>query len=230
VVPNTGLAAGTYTATVTVSGGNGITANFTVSFTVNDNTPPINVSGLSGSSGDGEVTLTWTDPEDADLDNIEISFTPAVGGITQPISVAKGTQTKTITGLTNGTTYTFTVKAVDAAGNKSGGVASASLTPLAPTGVGVITVNFTGMPVDENITLREVDNLSWSANTTLNVSVTGDFTDYRWYLDGDALTGETGDALRLNAEDLTVKKHTLTVFVTKDSVEYTKRVTFTVAP
>jgi formylglycine-generating enzyme required for sulfatase activity len=35
VVPNTGLAEGTYTATVTVSGGNDISENFTVSFTVN---------------------------------------------------------------------------------------------------------------------------------------------------------------------------------------------------
>jgi formylglycine-generating enzyme required for sulfatase activity len=35
VVPNTGLAEGTYTATVTVSGNNGISENFTVSFTVN---------------------------------------------------------------------------------------------------------------------------------------------------------------------------------------------------
>ena len=35
VVPNTGLAAGTYTATVTVSGGSGIAASFDVSFTVN---------------------------------------------------------------------------------------------------------------------------------------------------------------------------------------------------
>jgi formylglycine-generating enzyme required for sulfatase activity len=38
VVPNTGLAVGTYTATVTVSGGNDISADFTVSFTVN---PPL---------------------------------------------------------------------------------------------------------------------------------------------------------------------------------------------
>jgi hypothetical protein len=34
VAPNTGLGAGTYTATITVSGGNGISANFNVSFTV----------------------------------------------------------------------------------------------------------------------------------------------------------------------------------------------------
>jgi formylglycine-generating enzyme required for sulfatase activity len=35
VVPNTGLALGTYTDTVTISGSNGITASFSVSFTVN---------------------------------------------------------------------------------------------------------------------------------------------------------------------------------------------------
>ncbi len=36
VAPNVGLTAGTYTATVTVSGGNGITKSFDVSFTVNE--------------------------------------------------------------------------------------------------------------------------------------------------------------------------------------------------
>jgi uncharacterized repeat protein (TIGR02543 family) len=36
VTPKTGLSAGTYTATVTVSGGNGISASFNVSFTVNE--------------------------------------------------------------------------------------------------------------------------------------------------------------------------------------------------
>jgi len=41
VQPNTGLAAGTYTATVTVSGGNGITASFNVSFTVNKANPSV---------------------------------------------------------------------------------------------------------------------------------------------------------------------------------------------
>lgn len=44
VVPNTGLAAGTYTATVTVSGNNSITASFDVSFTVNAATPTYGIS------------------------------------------------------------------------------------------------------------------------------------------------------------------------------------------
>jgi len=40
VVPNDGLAAGAYTATVTVSGGNGISATFNVTFTVTDTGAP----------------------------------------------------------------------------------------------------------------------------------------------------------------------------------------------
>ena len=44
VVPNTGLAVGTYTATVTVSGANGITAQFTVSFQVTAATYGITLS------------------------------------------------------------------------------------------------------------------------------------------------------------------------------------------
>jgi len=42
VVPNTGLSVGTYTATVTVTGGNGISENFNVSFTVTP-APPTSI-------------------------------------------------------------------------------------------------------------------------------------------------------------------------------------------
>ena len=57
VVPNTGLAAGTYTATVTVSGGNGITANFNVSFTVN---PAIPLAPPDDVALDKDGTVTFT--------------------------------------------------------------------------------------------------------------------------------------------------------------------------
>jgi hypothetical protein len=45
VVPNTGLAIGTYTATVTLSGNNSITASFLVSFTVIDVSSPYIITG-----------------------------------------------------------------------------------------------------------------------------------------------------------------------------------------
>ncbi|MDR1317102.1 MAG: SUMF1/EgtB/PvdO family nonheme iron enzyme [Spirochaetales bacterium] len=64
VVPNTGLAVGTYTATVTVNGGNGISADFTVSFTVLPAYPAYIMKSVStgtvstGNTGSGD-TDNW---------------------------------------------------------------------------------------------------------------------------------------------------------------------------
>jgi predicted phage tail protein len=52
-----------------------------------DVTPPAKITGLTGTLGNGIVRLNWTDPADADLASIEITFTPTVMGVTQPISV-----------------------------------------------------------------------------------------------------------------------------------------------
>jgi predicted phage tail protein len=88
-----------------------------------DATPPAVVTSLSAAPGNKQVTLSWTDPADADLDRIEITWTGGSGGTaTAEKSTAENQANSTIiTGLTNGTEYTFTVKAVDATGNKSAG-------------------------------------------------------------------------------------------------------------
>jgi hypothetical protein len=88
-----------------------------------DTTPPGPVLHLAAAPAAGQVTLTWTDPEDADLHHIEIAWSP--GGV--PVTVAPGTQTKTVTGLANGTLYTFTVRAADGAGNRSAGETAAAI-------------------------------------------------------------------------------------------------------
>ncbi|MBN2350766.1 MAG: fibronectin type III domain-containing protein [Bacteroidales bacterium] len=84
-----------------------------------DTTPPGPVTDLTASPGDSEVTLGWTEPTDADLLNIEISISP---GSYLPITVIKGTSGGTITGLTNGTLYTFSVVTIDGDGNRSAAV------------------------------------------------------------------------------------------------------------
>jgi uncharacterized repeat protein (TIGR02543 family) len=98
------------------------------------------------------------------------------------------------------------------------------------TPTGTITVTFTG-PGDENIdlSLSYEQTLSWSLNTTLIAIVSEGFSPYRWALDGKELEGETVSTLTLHAGELSVdKEHSLTAVVTKDDVEYTKLVTFTV--
>ncbi|GHU94015.1 hypothetical protein FACS189479_06220 [Spirochaetia bacterium] len=87
-----------------------------------DTTAPAEVTGLSAVPANGQVSLTWIAPADSDFNKVEITFTPAADGVTQPISVSKGTNTKVITGLVKGTEYTFRVKTEDDSGNKSAGV------------------------------------------------------------------------------------------------------------
>jgi uncharacterized repeat protein (TIGR02543 family) len=100
------------------------------------------------------------------------------------------------------------------------------------TPTGTITVTFTGLPEDENIDLSDDQVLSWRNNDPLEVNVSGDYSAYRLALDGPPViaSGVPPYTLTLYAGDLSVKQHTLTVFVTKSGVEYTKRVTFTVIP
>jgi hypothetical protein len=198
-----------------------------------DTTPPAKVTGLAAAAGDGQVSLTWTDPTDTDLKEIEITWTPGDGNAT----VTKGTQTKIITGLTNRTAYTFTVKAKDTTGNQNTGETTtatpSSSPPPATTSTAQIKVSFTG-PEDETIDLKVGDNQSIPkevpADTELTVSVTGSYDAYRWFLDGQELKSEAGkSSLTASAGYLGVNRHTLTVFVTtKDGVEYSKRLTFTV--
>ena len=110
---------------------------------------PGNVGTLGGTAGDGQATLTWTDPADADLNHIEITHNRTGG--TSPIVVDTGTETAVLIMLTNGLSYTFTVKAVDIAGNKSTG-STVSVTPASsadvtlPAAVGTLDGTARGTP------------------------------------------------------------------------------------
>ena len=85
-----------------------------------DNTAPAEVSNLSASASDASVSLSWSNPTDADFDHVIITY----NGNTLTTS----STSKTITGLTNGTSYTFLVQTVDNSGNVSQG-SSVSATP-----------------------------------------------------------------------------------------------------
>jgi hypothetical protein len=195
---------------------------------VSDSTPPGGVSSFTGIAGDGQVTLNWYDPADADLDHIIITWNGGNSFTVPKSSAGNRTNSTTITGLNNKTEYAFSLYAVDTWGNQSAGTEYIYLIPQAPTGTGTVSVQFTG-PRNEDITLTGVDgNLSWAANTALTVSVNGSYTAYRWVLD-NVILDETGSTLTLYAGNLGIKRFGLTVYVTKDGVEYAKRVTFTVA-
>ena len=93
-----------------------------------DRTPPAEITGLTPVPNDSSVFLTWTNPADKDFYGVEVSSVPAEGTLKEPV-VVKG-NTITVTGLTNGTSYTFTLKTIDKSTNVSAGVSSENVSPV----------------------------------------------------------------------------------------------------
>jgi photosystem II stability/assembly factor-like uncharacterized protein len=159
-----GVKAGSATVTVTAAyGGSKAKCTVTVKPGTPDTTPPADVTGLAGTPGDQQVVLSWTDPADADLDHIEVTWTPDG---TAPQTVNKGIRTYTATGLANGTTYTFTVKAVDTAGNKNSG------TPVTATPVGGDEIGLTWTAVN-NAGSQHLYGIAYGGNTFVAVGDEG---------------------------------------------------------
>jgi hypothetical protein len=109
----------------------GITTPYTpLAVDPNDVLAPSEVSNIRAVSGTRQIILSWNDPADNDFTKVKITYT--AGGNTA-VEVVKGIQTLTVTGLTDGTAYTFTIKTVDAKGNESAGINSVPFTPVAQT-------------------------------------------------------------------------------------------------
>jgi len=94
----------------------------------------------SAVAGAGSVQLTWTAPATGGSAIIGYTVTPYVGANARTSFECVLVNPCTVTGLTSGTAYTFTVKAKNAVGTGSESVASNSVIPvLAPPDAPVIT-------------------------------------------------------------------------------------------
>jgi hypothetical protein len=147
----TGLTNGTaYTFTVTATNGVGTGLASAASTAVTPATVPGVPTGITAAPGDGEATVSFTAPASNGGSAITIyTITASPGGKT---ATGSGSPI-TVTGLTNGTAYTFTVAATNGVGTGTASAASTAVTPAsvpgAPTGVtatagdGQATVSFT---------------------------------------------------------------------------------------
>ena len=185
------------------------------------------VTDLTATPSDGAVALRWSDPTDDDLDRIEITRTPDGGG---PLSVPAATESFTARELTNGTSYTFTFRAVDTEGNRSAQV-TVSATPgasgaeeLPATGT-EIDISFED-PANPSVTLSASDV---QRGSLLTVSVEETFGSYDWYLNGTQTSpalSTSGQSAVVDTTSLRLGTHTISVFV--DGDEYSAQVRFNV--
>ncbi len=89
-----------------------------------DTTAPASVTNLTAENRDASVYLSWTDAEDTDVLAYEITYTSGVSSRSvsfeqNSLVIPQGNGKAFIPGLTNGRTYTFSVRTVDTTGNKS---------------------------------------------------------------------------------------------------------------
>ena len=160
----TGLANGSsYTFTVHATNAVGNSAESGPSAAVTPATTPGTPTGVIATRGDGAATVSWTAPStDGGSVITRYTVTASPGGLH---ATATTGSSAVVTGLTNGTAYTFTVHATNAVGDGPESAPSAAVTPATTPGVPTI-----GTAVAGNGTAA----VSWTAPTSNGgSSVTG---------------------------------------------------------
>jgi hypothetical protein len=91
---------------------------------------------VKATASEGSATVTWTAPSPGTSPITSYTVTPYIGSAAQAPTTVSGSPpatSATITGLRNGTTYTFTVSATNSVGTGPASTASNAVTPSAPT-------------------------------------------------------------------------------------------------
>ncbi len=93
----------------------------------------------TATAGITSATVTWTAPASNNSPITGYIVTPYLNGVAQtPVSYGASTTTQTLTGLTAGGSYTFTVAAINAIGTGSASPQSAAVVPYALPGAPTI--------------------------------------------------------------------------------------------
>lgn len=129
------LSAGNHQIKVKVIDNKDQSAENTVTIvTSGDKTPTATPTNISLTPGTGSITVSWKNPNDADFSSVRIyssNYSGQIGNV-YPTDIAGSpgsTSSHTITGLTSGKKYYFTLHSVDKSGNENQSAVQYSATP-----------------------------------------------------------------------------------------------------
>ena len=175
-------------------------------------------SNIGAESGDTEVTLTWDDPDNDTLTTYQYRVS-ADGGTTwnpdwtEIDSSSASTVSHIVASLTNGTEYTFEVRAVNSTGNGVSAQIKATPKRLSVATLSGITVNGAAVPgFDADRSSYEYGVSSTTTQVTIATTVTDSGSTATITSPDDADTDATGHQV-----DLSAGKNAITITVTNPS-------------
>ena len=139
-----------------------------------DTTAPADVTELVAAAKNSSVVLTWKDATDEDIFGYLVSWKAESTGRAlvalekDSLIAAKGQQGCVVSGLTNGTKYTFTVKTMDTSGNTSGGVTE-DATPVVVDSKETMKIALSVPEAKSNTSVIVTVNITTAAEKIINV-------------------------------------------------------------
>ena len=156
-----------------------------------DTVAPAAITNLAATAKDSRVLLTWTDAADNDIYGYEVSYTGtnainrAVAALDNKSMIApQGAGGCYVSGLTNDTEYTFTVKTVDTSGNKSAGV-TVKATPKAVSAGETLQISLAAAVPHENGYTGNKSNTK--VTVTVNITTASNVKKVVWKKNGSVV-------------------------------------------
>jgi hypothetical protein len=195
-----------------------------------DITPPspVPVTALYTQSS-RTIAVRWTDPADADLQEILLEWGITGVAIAGTARVSRGQQSYVITKVVSDSRgYMVRAYAVDRAGNKSAVTSVTVETEITPSG-GSVTVHGPGEKI--SLSPETPVSLSFKNNGSRTFTVSGYDTasSIRWLVDGNPVAGTNGrTTFTVSAQNYFVRAYTLTVMAESGGRVYSQDLVFTI--